>query len=370
MRKSNLLFLLLCFVNYYTFAQSKSNVKFNETKFTKKYKPKRDAGMSHLKVNMNAGQSFILNPRDIKKLKNQTIVGVDLVYTDFPKGADLSVLNRERLRQLYKLLPEAFSSSIVHWRKIKQTNVNTVEDMNKLFHGFVIYYRKMPSFEDENKLIKDIVSGKVKPTDSTLLKVFKRNDKWKDMLVVCDVTGSMSPYTAQLLLWISANNKLKTFKEIVFFNDNEQQSNNQEEKLDEEGIWTTTAGNSEKIMNVAFEAMQKGGHDENDLEAICYAIKKYPENKKNIVLIADNWEDPCDMQLLEYLKKNEIPVRVIVCGVSSKINLNLIELAHATGGSIHTMEQDLNDVAKIGEGQEFTIGKLKIKMVNGKFVQL
>ena len=76
------------------------------------------------------------------------------------------------------------------------------------------------------------------------------------------------------------------------------------------------------------------------------------------------------MQLLEFLKKEKIPVRVVVCGVSERMNLNLLEIAYQTGGSIHTMEQDLTDIAKVGEGKTFAIGNLNFKMSGGKFVQL
>jgi hypothetical protein len=115
--------------------------------------------------------------------------------------------------------------------------------------------------------------------------------------------------------------------------------------------------------------MTEGDHIENDLEAICYAIKKYPENKENIVLIADNWEDPCDMQLIDFLKKEKVPVKIIICGVEDRLNTLYLELAHATGGSIHTMEEDLKDIAKIGEGKRFKIGKMKFYMAGGKFIQ-
>lgn len=165
---------------------------------------------------MNPGESTVLNPDELRKLKTQTIIRVDLVYSDYPKGADLSGLNRDRIIELYKFLPMAFNNSLVEWNLIKQLDVKSEADMQRYFHGFVIYYRKMPTFQQENKTILDVVKGKAKPEDSTLLKVFERNKAWKDMLVVCDVTGSMSPYTAQLLLWIAANNKMKTFKQIVF----------------------------------------------------------------------------------------------------------------------------------------------------------
>jgi hypothetical protein len=34
------------------------------------------------------------------------------------------------------------------------------------------------------------------------------------------------------------------------------------------------------------------------------------------------------------------------------------------------MEQDLNDIAKIGEGKTFNIGGMRFKMSGGRFVQL
>jgi hypothetical protein len=60
----------------------------------------------------------------------------------------------------------------------------------------------------------------------------------------------------------------------------------------------------------------------------------------------------------------------VVCGVTERLNLNLLEIAYQTGGSIHTMEADLLDIAKIGEGKNFSIGNLNFRMSGGKFIQL
>ena len=87
-------------------------------------------------------------------------------------------------------------------------------------------------------------------------------------------------------------------------------------------------------------------------------------------MIADNWEDPCDMHLLKYLKEKKIPVRIIVCGVEDSFNTKYLEIAHATGGTIHTMEDDLTNLASIGDGTTFKIGKMKYKMAKGKFYQV
>ena len=369
--KNSIFLLIIALTSLNTNSQVILNerIRFKDTVLEKKYKLKNN-GFQSVKLKMLPGGHHILNQSALKKLVNQTIIGIDIVYTDYPKGADLTELNRSRIIELFKYIPDAFKNKMMEWRIVKQTGPNNQEQMKKYFHGCVVYYRPFIGFGQEQKEISNVLNGKAKPQDSTLLRVFNRNKKWKDMLVVCDVTGSMSPYTAQLLLWIKANQKLKTFKQIVFFNDDDNRSHNQVLKFDNHGIWSIETKNSDKVLNLAFEAMAKGEHEENNLEAICYAIKKYPENKKNVVMIADNWEDPCDMKLLNFLVEEKIPVKIIVCGVGTKFNLNYLKIAHKTGGSVHTMEEDLFNVASIGEGQSFKIGKLKFKMRGGRFIQL
>lgn len=371
MRKFFLITVIFLLAKEYATAQVsiRETIRFKDTIEVAKYAPDNN-GFSVLKLKMTPGEYHIQNIKDLKALQGQTITGIDLVYSDYPEGEDFSELNRLRILELYMFLPDAFNSPIINWRIVKQTGVKSTGGLQNYFHGFTVYYRPMPSFTDEKSAIMDVVDGKTPPNDSTLLKVFNRNVNWKDMLVVCDVTGSMSPYTAQLLFWIKSNQRLKTFKQIVFFNDDEEKSNDQTVKLDESGIWTIETGNSDKVISTAIEAMKEGDHYENNLEAICYAIKKYPENKQNVVLIADNWETPCDMRLVEFLKKNKIPVRIVICGVTDRLNIAYLELAYATGGSIHAMEQDLTDIAKMGEGKVFKIGDMRFRMSGGRFVQL
>ncbi|MFN5911287.1 MAG: vWA domain-containing protein [Bacteroidota bacterium] len=371
MRRLLHIMAIILLVRGYAAAQVsvRETIRFKDTVEVPKYLPE-DRGFSTLKLKMQPGEHHIQNAKDLSVLSGQTITGVDLVYSDYPEGEDFTELNRLRILELYMLLPQAFNSPIIEWRIVKQTGVTQTGGIQNYFHGFTVYYRPMPSFADEQITITNVIEGKSAPSDSTLLKVFNRNANWKDMLVVCDVTGSMSPYTAQLLFWIKSNQRLNTFKQIVFFNDDDDKSTDQTGREDLMGIWTIETGSSEKVIKTAFEAMQKGGHFENDLEAICYAIKKYPENKKNVVLIADNWETPCDMRLVEFLKQQKIPVRIVICGVTDRLNTAYLDLAYATGGSIHTMEDDLTEIAKIGEGKTFKLSGLRFKMSGGRFVQI
>ena len=371
MRTGYFILVMALLVKGYTAAQMnvREHIRFRDTTVVEKYSPEKN-GFSHVKLKMAPGDHQIQNMSDLKKLSQQTVVGVDLVYSDYPVGNDFSELNRRRILELLMYLPEAFNNPVVEWRIVKQTGVEVTGNIQNYFHGFVVYFRPRPSYQDENQMITSVVEGKTPPPDSTLIKVLERNSNWKNMLVVVDVTGSMSPYTAQLLLWIKSNQRLNTFKQIVFFNDDEEKSNNQQTQQDASGIWDIETGNSNRVIDKAFEAMQQGGHYENDLEAICYAIKRFPENKGNVVLIADNWENPCDMYLLEYLKKMNVPVRVIVCGVTDRMNTLYLDIAYATGGSVHTMEEDLTEVARLGDGKTFKLAGMRFKMTNGKFVQL
>ena len=349
--------------------QVKERIRFKDTVIVQKYAPEENEfSLMHLK--MAPGDFRIQNVKELSILRGKAITGVDLVYSDYPEGEDFTELNRKRVLELHIHVPEAFNTSVIKWQIVKQTGVAQTGGIQNYFHGFVIYYRPMPTFQEENKAISDVVEGIKPPSDSTLLKVFDRQKSWRNMLVVTDVTGSMSPYTAQLLLWIKSNQAIKTFKQIVFFNDDEEESNTQSGRLDTSGIWSIESGNSKKVIDKAFEAMQKGSHYENNLEAVCYAIKKYPENKQNVIMIADNWENPCDMYLVEFLKKEKVPLRIIVCGVNDRMNPIYLDLAFATGGSVHTMEDDLMDVAKIGEGKTVKFGKQKFKMTGGKFIQI
>ncbi|MDP4797314.1 MAG: hypothetical protein NWR50_00490 [Crocinitomicaceae bacterium] len=347
----------------------KMNIGISDTVLIDKYEPlENEFKVQYLK--MAPGSHHFGNERAAELLRKETIVAVDLVYSDYPEGEDFTELNIRRLIELYSALPDAFNRSIVSWRIVKQTGVAKTGGIQNYFHGFVVYYREMPTNYAENKLIQDIINGKTKPEDSTLLKIFERNKaEWKDMLVVCDVTGSMSPYTAQLLLWIKANQKLRNMKDIVFFNDDDEKSTNETVREDKTGMWSASSGDFKKVMEVAATAMKDGQHIENNLEAVCRAIKEFPDGKGKVIMIADNWEDPCDMQLLSYLKAQKIPLRIIICGVNASINTIYLDLARATGGSVHTMEGDLTDLATMGEGKKLKIGNAEVVLYNGKFYQ-
>ncbi len=368
--KTHLLTFLLCGFSLLVQAQLNMNlrIKFNDSILVDKYIPE-EKGFKYKNIPIEPGDYRILNPAVPRILNQETITQVDLVYSDFPPGDDFTELNRKRIIELYMHCPNAFNKQVITWRVIKQTGVKSSYDLKNYFHGFVIYFRPLIPFSTEKKYFQEVLDQKTSLQDSTILKVLTRNPSWKEMLCVADVTGSMSPYTVQLLVWAKFNEHLKTFRQFVFFNDDEEKSNDQSAKMDTSGIWSIESFKADKIFDKIIYSMNHGQHYENDLEAIFYAVKKYPANIRNIVLIADNWEDPCDMQLLPKLKELKIPVRIIICGVNSVLNTKYLDIAYATNGSIHTMEEDLTEMGKLNEGKKFKIAGINFRLVNGRFVE-
>ncbi|MGH1336747.1 MAG: hypothetical protein ACRBFS_11530 [Aureispira sp.] len=205
--------------------------------------------------------------------------------------------------------------------------------------------------------------------DSVVYTVLNRTlGQWNNHVVVQDVTGSMHPYLTQSLLYLRSHIQKNTTEKFVFFNDGDDQPDGPIGRSG--GCYYQSADNVAAIEEMAFEAMRngKGGKaPENDIEAILYGIKKYP-NCEGIVLIADNFSRVRDFKLMPQLMRLGKPVRVVVCGIAKGdvVNLDYIYLARYTGGSIHTMDQDITDLANKKNGQAFKVGSQYFKLDNNR----
>ena len=59
---------------------------------------------------------------------------------------------------------------------------------------------------------------------------------------------------------------------------------------------------------------------------------------------------------------------VILCGVrNNDINIDYLNLALKTKGSIHLIEQDIKNLSDLKEGEVLTIGKKNYKLLHGEF---
>ena len=368
--------LLLVVFSRLIFSQTELKALINikiDTLSVKEYNPDEiPKEFRKIYIEFGYGDHAIINPKEVEVLKNAVIKSIDLVYTKFPIDQDLSDLNRRRIEYLHLLCPSIFNNTMTKWSIITQTNCNSEKKAKSLYHGFVVIYRPAATAESiaeeifslencwKNKLVKD----------SSVLKIFIRN-KWENITVVSDLTGSMSPYLSQLFLWYRLTFLTKDFSEFIFFNDGDMKSDNIKKPGKTGGVYYCKSTNRDTVFKTAINCMRRGyGGDiqENNIEAIILAINKNP-NLKEVILIADNWAPMRDYYLMSQIK---IPVHVIICGLipGMPINTEYLDLARNTKGSIHTLDDDISQLIYIAEGKVIQIGGFEYKIIGGRFTKI
>jgi hypothetical protein len=177
----------------------------------------------------------------------------------------------------------------------------------------------------------------------------------------------MSPFIAEILLWYNLNFEQKKNQTFVFFNDGDKQADSKKRIGQTGGIYYCNKQNIDSILNTAVQTMEKGtGGDgpENDVEALLFAMNKFPE-KQNVVLIADNLSTMRDYSLIKQINK---PVKIILCGLTDRINAEYLDMAYQTGGEVYTIESDIVGLIKYKEGEIVKIGQQNYKIINGRFI--
>ena len=203
------------------------------------------------------------------------------------------------------------------------------------------------------------------PVDATVIKVLDRM-QWKNMLVVADVTASMYPYTGQLLYWLKLHEDERRINQFVFFNDGDDKDDEQKVMGNTGGVYTTASSVFEVVEQLVFKAMSNGNGGaipENNIEALLKGTAAC-NNCDAAVMIADNSSAVSDMALLKNLNK---PVHIILCGVHNAVNVDYLNIARSTNGSVHFEAQDIQ-LANLKEGEKIIINGRSYKITNGKFI--
>ncbi len=377
---------------------------------------------NQLAISMPFANQLILNPDQKLALQEKVVVKIELVYTKYRTSPtfDQKQLNYNRLVELKKLVPNLFENPLWEFELISQTNGNSQEECTPMFHGFIITFRpnssnntllqeaeyldkvvaqlikksKKDSIPDKMtydlKTRWDNVIGYVHDTvwkineeeqveppdffynhelfkDSTVINAFSRNNTWKNFIVVTDVTGSMSPYIAQVFVWLKEQAENNEAKYFVFFNDGDAKSSGQKKSLKTEGIYGGLNKGLDAVMQKAALCMKNGSGGgeglENDVEAMLFGQEAYVEASE-IILIADNYESMRDYKFLDQIKK---PVRIIICGAKTRVNIEYLDLAKATKGSVHTTKSDVLNLSSVKENQIVTIDGQTYLFYNGRF---
>jgi len=355
-------------------AESTINVRFHVgadtvgmTEYPMPPEAATDKSLKTLVLRMNYNESAILNPKDAEVLNSGlcNIVSIDLVYTHDGNEELLEMLNKRRLFELYLISPDVFNRNMVDWRFIRQSGEG--RNVRKLFHGYVIRYRMVAPYNPVtiDGMRADVARLAARPFDNDLFRILKRLPEVEQQAVVVDFTGSMSPYFTQVMAWFFLQ-QYQTPTAFVFFNDGDRKPDQRKTVGKTGGIYSFRTNNMDTLLHYALRTVDSGnGGDspENDVEAILQGIKENPK-VKTVVLIADNWADMRDYALIREVKK---PVSIILCGTDRGINTQYLDLARVSGGSLHTIEEDIDNLTKINEGNEVKIGKDTYILQGGRF---
>lgn len=348
---------------------------------------------------------------------------VELVYTHYPLDYDrwamtYTGLFRKRIENLIAL-DSRLASDKVNWQFYLQTACKNATQAKAMFHGFVVYYRNtkpepastkpqnraqpvLADSQTEPKMeapvppvpyefttesaqkvkykqkigelynmeeVKNVLRGEMILKDSTVFQILSRHPEWKNCLVVMDWTASMYTYGAQLLLWhrLNLENDISQVQHFVFFNDGDTREYGRKEIGKTGGIYKANTNSLEDVIRIMHKAMMAGmggEAEENDIEALLQGINKL-KHFDEVVLIADN-SPVRDLKLLPQIK---IPVRVLICDpYKDWVNPEYIRIAFETGGSLHTVEEDITRLEQFAEGQtKLKMGSFELK--NGRVVR-
>ncbi len=262
-------------------------------------------------------------------------------------------------------------------KKAAEENEKRIAELKKTLEGRKkIFEEREAEFEKWKEAYDATIDkGIMMPTfrynpisDTAVNAVLNRHTDWKRKLMVVDVTGSMTPYSEQLADWHELNWAKQDQIQYVFFNDGNNKPDAQKVIGNTGGIFyskKTDKQTFKQTMTLARENGTGGDQPENDLEAVIAAINNC-NNYDEIVLVADNFAKVRDMILLSQINK---PVKIILCGAAhNTINTDYLDIALATKGSVHTIEQDINDIASTIEGAKILIGDTYYILTKNKFV--
>lgn len=213
-----------------------------------------------------------------------------------------------------------------------------------------------------NEIDKDIWG-----TDITVFKVMKKL-KAKNRLIIVDFTGSMTPHANILKNWFVLNYSTSESNTIVFFNDGDDKQTKDKIIGKTGGIYSCDSCNItkvEKVMNLSYR-WNGGDVPENDIEALITAIKKFPRKFDEIILVADNKSPVRDISLIDQVK---LPIKIILCGVNETINEDYLKIADKTGGSIYTINQEIENLSSKVIDNKITIGNYIYRKVGENFVR-
>ena len=264
--------------------------------------------------------------------------------------------------------------SLKYYKGIKTDKIKIYTKEDMVEKGY-LQKRNLKNYKECNDFI--YITSKV-PTrsslarfytpDSTVEKVLSRNS-WEKMMVCADVTGSMTPHVIQLMFWLKLNANNRSLRYFTAFNDGDNTADKNKKIGNTGGIYSTNSWNYIDLAKTVYKAVNGGqGGDiaENDIEGLLDG-QNNAFDCENYVLIADNNAPVKDLALLNKITK---PIKVVLCGTGTNIRVDYLNIARKTGGSVHTIEDDITNLALMKEGEIFEFKGRQYEIKGGSFFDI
>jgi hypothetical protein len=202
-----------------------------------------------------------------------------------------------------------------------------------------------------------VYKGKASDRFSTELYNLLRNKTFQGKWAfVIDVTGSMAPYTGQVLSLLKHRPTLATEHHYAFFNDGNGAPEILKRVGNSGGVYTVKTSQFDTIYQTLLTAMKAGdGGDipENNVEAILRTLKQWP-HIDTVLMIADAGAPVKDLKILNFVNK---PVQLVLCGdISKLILMDYVRIAIHTKGSILTSEGEIKNLHNLKVGEVVEVG--------------
>ncbi|MEQ8470210.1 MAG: hypothetical protein RIC35_03455 [Marinoscillum sp.] len=252
-------------------------------------------------------------------------------------------------RKQFQVTAKGYVSFPLRGESVTITGFEIPEDLIKR-HKMLQQYEQCVAYQTDTSYQQLIP----KITQNVVSKTLERN-RWNPELYVVDVTGSMYPFTADLLKWLKLQND-SIPKNYVFFNDGNDKPTNQKTIGKTGGLYFVKTSDFTSVKDKMFEAMLNGGGGdlpENNFEALMAGVKQATPQGE-IIMIADNYSFPRDELMLAAFKGK---LRIILCHTDKGINTDYLNLARKYGFTLHTLKSDITDL---------TQSRLEIEGVNYK----
>lgn len=309
-----------------------------------------------------------------------------IIYQPKPLGKEYTIKEIHKIEKVIKSIRDTtiYVPEKIEY-KIKKRKVETGKYLPRSNRKARMGYRyDKPGIwgrEPEKKTIRDtIIKSKtggytmtVKTFDSSLITnpyVFATlmNRKWgENIAVVQDVTGSMTPYSMQILLWLKMKPEILKNGRFLFFNDGDNVPDGLKVLGKTGGLYPLISHEFDSVSNTLYKAMfngQGGDVPENNIEALLEAQMRFPDID-TILMIADNNAQVKDISLLPRVKK---PVSIILCGVDQFVQSHYIQIARATGGKLYILDKELGDLKNLREGAKFQFGDKYFEYRKSQFI--